>query len=180
MALPPDPDEPTRPLPPVDPARPVREREVVVEDVEPAWVREVLDRLRSLRTALAFVGVLAAAALGVALWALLSQEEEGDARRGASIDRVSRLEDRVDELERDTDRAPSRDAVRELGDRQEQLDERLSAFERQAGDDSAVEDLRRDVADLGTSVEEMTQTVQDLEQRVDELERAQADDGASP
>jgi hypothetical protein len=81
VSLPPDPDEPTRRLPPTEPAQPIREREVVTShELEPAWVQEVLDRLRSLRTAVALLGVVAVAALALALWALLMQEEEGDAR----------------------------------------------------------------------------------------------------
>src|SRR5688500_16071991 len=107
MSQPPDPDEPTRRLPAVEPAEPVREREVVTTtEPDPAW-QEILGRLRSLRGWLALVGVLATAALGVGLWALLSQEEEGDAQQGASQQRVQTLEDRVDKLESETEDAAS-------------------------------------------------------------------------
>ena len=48
-----------RRLPPVEPAEPLREREVVTTEPDPAWVQEILERLRSLRTAVALVGILA-------------------------------------------------------------------------------------------------------------------------
>lgn len=183
MSRPSDPDEPTRRLPPTEPAQPIREREVVTShELEPAWVEEVLDRLRSLRTAVGLLAVVAVAALGVALWALLTQEEEGDARRGASAERVSDLEDRVDDLESRTRDAASGDAVDRLRDEQESLEERVGAVEDRAGDPSngAIDGLQQDVTQLGDAVEEIGGTVEDLEQRVDELERQQAEGGGSP
>jgi cell division protein FtsL len=183
VSLPPDPDEPTRRLPPTEPAQPIREREVVTShELEPAWVQEVLDRLRSLRTAVALVGVVAVAALGLALWALLMQEEEGDARRGASAERVRDLEDRVDDLESQVRDAASDEAVDRLRDGQERLGERLRAVEDQAGGPSegAIEDLQQDVTQLGDAVEQNGGTLEDLEQRVDDLERQQNQTGDSP
>src|SRR5918992_117796 len=61
------------------------------------------------RDAVGLLAVVAVAALGLALWALLTQEEERDARGGASAERVSDLEDRVDDLESDAEQAPSRE-----------------------------------------------------------------------
>jgi chromosome segregation ATPase len=183
VALPPDPDEPTRRLPPTRPAEPIREREVVTGPDYEAWYAELLDRLRSLRTAVALLSILSVAALGVALWALLSQEEEGDARRGASSERVGELEDRIEELESDVGDAASSDAVDRLRDDQEQLaDEVRSVRERAGGgtSDAAVQDLQDDITQLGDGVEQLSGSVQDLEQRVDELEQQQAEGGASP
>src|SRR5918994_2943954 len=88
LSLPPDPDEPTRRLPPARPAEPLREREVVTSTgLDPTGTEEILGRLRSLRTAVTMVAVLAVLALGPGVWALLTQEEEGDARQGASQER---------------------------------------------------------------------------------------------
>jgi uncharacterized coiled-coil protein SlyX len=171
--VPRDPDDPTRPLPPAEPRRPVLEREAVVTAEPDPWAVEILDRLRSLRFGVTLVGLLAAAALAVALWALLSQDDR-DSRRGASAARVSTLEDRVDELEQQAGDAASSDDLASLRDRQRQLDERLSALEDEAGGGNAVEDLQGDVTQLSDSVEQLGQTVEDLDQRVQELEQQSA------
>ena len=64
-------DDPTRRLPPADP--------VAYGDAEELLFREdVRDRLRSLTTAVVMLAVLAVAALGIAIWALL------DARTAAT------------------------------------------------------------------------------------------------
>jgi DNA repair exonuclease SbcCD ATPase subunit len=182
VSRPPDPDEPTRRLPPTQPAEPLREREVVTStELNPAWIQEILDRLRSLRTAVALLGVLSVAALGVGLWALLTQEEEGDARQGASQERVRELEVRVDALESETEDAASQDAVGQLRDRQRQLEERLSAVEDQS-DPAAIEDVQADARQLSDGLEQVDQSIQQLEQRVDDLEQQQQQqqDSASP
>jgi hypothetical protein len=183
VSLPPDPNEPTRRLPPTEPAQPIREREVVTgHELEPAWVEEVLDRLRSVRAAVALLGVVAVAALGVALWALVTQEEEGDARRGASSERVGDLEDRVDDLESEMRDAASGDAVDRLRDGQERLGERLRTVEDRADGASgaAIDDLQQDMTRLGDAIEDVGGTLEDLEQRVDDLERQQTQNDASP
>lgn len=183
MSVPPDPEDPTRRLPPTEPAQPMREREVVMSDeLEPAWVQDMRDRLRSLRAAVALLGVLAVAALGVAVWSLLTQEEEGDAQRGASQERVRDLEQRVEDVESESGDAASRDAVERLRDEQEQLGERLTAVEDRPGGPSrgSVEELQADVTQLSDGVEQLGQSVEDLQQRVDELEQRQSEDTGSP
>jgi hypothetical protein len=113
VSRPVDPDEPTRRLPADAPPRPRApreyEREVVVAD-DYAWREEMLDRLSSLRTAVVLLGVLAVAALGVALYALLTQEEEGDVRRQGDIqqlgDAVQQLDERVQAVEEQQATAP--------------------------------------------------------------------------
>jgi gas vesicle protein len=180
MSLPPDPDEPTRRLPPARPAEPLREREVVTTEADPGWEQAILDRLRSLRTGLALVGVLATAALGVGLWALLSQEEEGDARQGASRERVQTLEDRVDEVESDTEDAASENAVERLRDQQQELEERLSAVEEQSSDGGGAQDVQADVQQLSDAIEQNGQAIEQLDQRVGDLEQQQSQDSASP
>ena len=134
MSRPPDPDEPTRRLPqthshgPLPPPAYEREVAVTAED-DLVWREEILDRLNSLRGAVVLLGILAVAALGVALWALLSPEEESDGRRGASAERVRDVEQRVDELEQESERAPSRRALSQLSETIDSLDERIAAVE---------------------------------------------------
>jgi DNA repair exonuclease SbcCD ATPase subunit len=192
VSRPPDPDEPTRRLPPTHPpdAPPPREyeREVAVATSdELVWREEVIDRLNSLRTAVFLVGVLAVAALGVAVWSLLTQEEESDARRGASVDRVRDLEERVEGLERDIERAPSRDALSQLAETVDSLDERVGAVEdrveRQGAggaSEQAVEDLQGDVQQLGDAVEQLGDAVEQLDQRLGAVEQRQEQQGGSP
>jgi len=188
VSLPPDPDEPTQRLPTTPPttppAEPLREREVVTTEPDPVWVEQIMGRLRSLRGWLALVGVLALAALGVGLWALLSKEEEGDAKQGAAVQRVQALEDRVDELEKDTDDAASQNAVDGLRDQQKELEQRVSAVEKQASDGGNADDVQADVQQLSDSVEQMGQSIDQLDERVGDLEQQQqsqqSDDSATP
>ncbi len=112
---------------------------------------DVRDRLRSLTRALVAVAVLAVAALGVGVWALL-EDDEDDRRPRAGA--VRALEERLDELEAEVQRAPSRVEV-SIRDEQRSLDERVEALEDSTSD--AVEDVRQDL--------------EELQQRVDELER---------
>jgi archaellum component FlaC len=165
-----DPDEPTRRLPPTRPAA-AEPRVAYTEADDVAWRELLLDRFRSLRTAVALLGVVAVAALGVALWALLSEQDEGGGDRGgASASSVSRLEDRVDELESAVERAPSRDDLSGIREGQRSIEQRLDALE-QAGEGSQ---------DAQQAVEDLQQSVQDLEQRVDELEQQQEDQSQTP
>ena len=182
MGRPPDPEEPTRRLPPAHrpaaPPPPEYEREVAVTASDDLlWREEIVDRLNSLRTGVVLLGILAVAALGIALWALLTQEEESDARAGASADRVRDLEQRVEELEQDIERAPSRDALSQLSETVESLDERVAAVEEQAADggasEQAVEDLRADVQQLGDAVEPLSDAIEQLDQRVAAVEQQQ-------
>jgi predicted RNase H-like nuclease (RuvC/YqgF family) len=185
VSRPPDPDEPTRRLPPAAPPPREYEREVAVPARdELIWREEIVDRLNSLRAAVVLLGIVAVAALGVALWALLTQEEESDARRGASMEQVRDLEERVEDLEQDVEQAPSRDELSQLSENVESLDERVGAVEdrveRQGADEQAVEDLQADVQQLGDAVEQLGGTVEQLDQRLDSVEQQQEQQGASP
>jgi predicted RNase H-like nuclease (RuvC/YqgF family) len=185
VSRPPDPDEPTRRLPPAQPPPLEYEREVAVTARdELIWREEIVDRLNSLRAAVVLLGILAVAALGIALWALLTQEEESDARRGASVEQVRDLEERVEELEQDVERAPSRDALTELSEAVESLDERVGAVEdrveRQGASEQAIEDLQGDVQQIGDAVEQLGETIEQLDQRLDAVEQQQEQQGASP
>jgi septal ring factor EnvC (AmiA/AmiB activator) len=136
--------------------------EVVTE--EPAGARAaLLDELRSLKRALALVGVIAIAALGVALWALLDQQDGGgDGTSGASSERVSRLEDRVDELEGDVEDAASDQSVSRLRQEQEDLAEEVSQLSEQSSG-----------SDAQDAVDQLEQQLEDLNGRVDDLEQQQ-------
>jgi hypothetical protein len=179
LSLPPDPDEPTRRLPPSRPAEPLREREVITStELDAVWTQEILGRLRSLRTAVTLVGVLSVVALGVGVWALLTKEEEGDAQRGASQQRVRELEVRLQALESETDDAASQDAVEQLRGQRRQLEQRLTAVEDQLHG-GALEDTRADIRQLSDGLEQVGQSIQQLDQRVDELEQ-QSQNSPSP
>jgi DNA repair exonuclease SbcCD ATPase subunit len=172
VTRPPDPEEPTRRLPPLR-----HEREVAVTtDDDLIWREEIADRLSSLRTAVVLLGILAVAALGIALWALLRQEEESDVRRGASADEVRDLEQRVEGLEREIERAPTRDALSQLSETVESLDERVGAVEDRVASEQAVEDLQGDVEQLGDAVEQLGDAIEQLDRRLSAVEQQ----GGSP
>ena len=120
------------------------------------WREYVTDRLRSLTRAMAVVAVLAVAALGISLWALLAEDDdeaEGRARARA----VRSLEDRVERLEAEVDRAPSRVVV-SVRDEQRSLDERLDELEQDTSE--AIEGLRQDVRELEDRVDELRQQLE--------------------
>jgi peptidoglycan hydrolase CwlO-like protein len=165
-------DDPTRPLgPPAD--RPaVREREYATTTEDPLWREELLDRLRSLRTAVALLGVLAVAALGVAIWALLTADDAKDQRGGSNRDpRVAELQNRVDDLESKLDKVPTQSDLSDLRDRQNSLDD-------------GVKQVGSDVKQLGSDTQQATQALQQdirkLDQRVSDVEQKQASASPTP
>jgi hypothetical protein len=83
----------------------------------------------SLRTGLMVVGVIAVAALGVAVYALMQANDDGGgggSRGGlASNERVSRLDDRIDRLSRQVQDARSGDSAGS-----DELDGRVAALEK--------------------------------------------------
>lgn len=154
MSTTPPPDRPTERLQPTPP--PQYER-VVPAGADPnlLFVR-LEDTISSLRTALVIVGVLAVAALGLGLYAVLSNDNStGTTRGAASADRVARLDDRVDRLSRQV----------------QQLRSSTNALTRR------VDDLSRQLATLrsesagGPASSDTTQALQDLNKRVDDLSR---------
>jgi hypothetical protein len=161
------PEEPTRRSPP---ARPIATERAVVRTApeETLWA-EVLDRLGSVRTGLVVVAVVALAALGVALWALL--EDTGEAgREDASRVRVERLADRVDRLESQLGEAASEGGVAALRDGQRALQRRVQTLE------ATVEESRaaaQDLEEIPAAVEGLQDSLEALEQRVEVLEQQQ-------
>jgi polyhydroxyalkanoate synthesis regulator phasin len=151
------------------------ERDVVGTEDSVYWHAVLLDQVRSLRNAVVLLGILAVGALGVAVWALLSEEDGGGGGRAASQTDVTALESRVDGLEQEIGRAASRDDVTRLSRDLDSLDARVGTLEdtvespQQGGagaDQQAVEELQADVQQLGASV-------QDIERRLGRLEQQQ-------
>lgn len=157
MSTTPPPDRPTERLQPSPPApqyeRVVEPRGPVATD--PTFLLTRLeDAISSLRTWLVLVGVLAAAALGLALYAVLSPDD-GTTRGAASSERVSRLDDRVDRLSR-------------------QVQELRSSSRGTDALSGRVDALSRQIATLrsqGSSSTDTTRAIEDLNRRVDDLSR---------
>lgn len=150
-----------RPLDPLPPRVPVAREAVVTEPaVDPRWAVRMDERVRNLRTLAALASVLALTGLGVSLYSLLR-----DDKKGASRDRVARIDRRVDRLEsRATQTADQSDASR--------LSNRIDA---KAGKQE-LQMLRDDVAKLRTTVSQTksgdssaTDATTKLGERIDRL-----------
>ena len=120
-------------------------------DPDTRWYLEIRDRLRSLNRALVVVAVLTVVALGVALWALFA-EENHDRRTQAGAIRA--LKERVDNLEAEVERAPTRVQV-SIREEQRSIDERLNALE--DGTNAAIADIRQDIDELRRRIDELQQ-----------------------
>jgi hypothetical protein len=156
MSLPPD--RPTERLQPQPPRQPVVEERYVSPAADPnAILLRLEDAVNSLRTGLMIVGVIAVAALGVAIYALMKDEGGGaGSRSGLATDsRVSQLDDRIDRLSRQVQDlrsgASSGGADAGLGDRVE-----------------ALETTVKELADRPTPGD-ATQAVQELSDRIDDV-----------
>lgn len=170
MAGPP-PEDPTRRLTPAAPP-PTTPREVAYVEGDPLTARDVLlDDLRSLRRWLALVGVLALAGLGVSLYTLLSDREDGDGR-GASRATVRALDARVDELESDLRDRATKSSVSELRDDQQALGDRVDEVAQQAGQGADQESVQ-------SSIDQVSEQVQELESRLEAVEQRSEDAGAT-
>jgi TolA-binding protein len=159
------PDDRTRRMPAVTPPPAGGLRETVHAERGPdPYQAELLDRVRAVQRWLALVGVLALAALGTALYAVLSEDEEGgrDAR-GASRQSVSDLRDRVETLEDEIGDRATKSSVSSLRSQQEELDERIAELDQQAGEgdadaaQQALEELRGDLQELDQRLEAVEQ-----------------------
>jgi ABC-type Na+ efflux pump permease subunit len=163
-----DPEPPTRRLEPsgaVPPPVPPPGEPVAAGVPDERLVHEELaDRIRTLRTWLAVLGTLAAIALGVALWALLTKEEESDAQRGATRNAVQRLDSRVDSLESEIGDRATKSSVDKLEDEQEGIRDDVAEVRKQA-------ENAGDTKEIEQSVETVTEDVQELEQRVEAVEQ---------
>lgn len=163
---PPPPDRPTERLRPSPPPPPVYEERVATAGVDAdAILLRLEDAIGSLRTGLMIVGVLAVAALGVAIYSLVQDDDEGGGSRSglATDSRVSDLEDRVDRISRQVQGLRSGDNAG--GDVPE---ERVAALE------ETVKDLaERPSADPQEAIDELSTRIDDIAQDVEQLKSAQ-------
>jgi hypothetical protein len=172
MSLPPDrPTEPLRPQPrqpqPVayEPVPPP----VQTVDVSAVLVR-LEDAVNSVRTGLMVVGVIAIAALGVAVYALIKANDtstDGSAG-GVSSARIAKLDDRIDRLSRQVQdvRSQSRSSSGDASG----LGDRVAALEKTVRELAA----RPTPGDATQAVKELSGRIDDLAGDVDQLKRAQA------
>ena len=179
MSTPPPPDRPTEPLgrpraaPVVEErvvaAAPLVEERVLAPVVDPSVILLRLeDAVDNLRTWLLFVGVLALAALGVALYAVLDDDTSragGGSTTGlASDERVSQIENRVDRLSRQlqdvrTDTGGGDDAA--LANRVDALETAIKAQPGSgaaSGTQDAIDELSGRIDDLASDVEALKQS----------------------
>ena len=172
VSTPPPPEEPTRPLPPATPppARVGVEREVAAPVEDPYRTELLLDQLRSLRTALAIVGLIAVAALAVAVYAALTKDEVSDAGAGASSQQVADLNDRVDALEADVKTRATKNQVSQLSDDVKALSDKVAKQSESAAssDNGGTDEQAR--SSIDQSVQTLSQDVKDLDRRVRDLE----------
>jgi polyhydroxyalkanoate synthesis regulator phasin len=156
MSTTPPPDRPTERLQPTPPP-PQYERAVEPRAPMAADATLLITAISSLRTWLVLVAVLAVAAVGLGLYAVL-RNDNGTTRGSASADRVARLNDRVDRLSRQVRQ------LRSASSGTSALSRRVDALSRQ------IAALRSQGAN-GSSPTDPTQAIQDLNKRVDDLSR---------
>jgi hypothetical protein len=119
---------------------------------ELAWRELIRDEMRSLRTGMVLLGVLAVAALGLALWGLLTAQAERNDPQTVSVARARSLERRVDRLEARVERLPSAADVARI--------------------QGSLQELRADVSRAQQATAALEVRVRELGQRVDELPAA--------
>jgi len=122
------------------------------------------DAVNSLRTGLMVVGVIAVAALGVAIYALMKEDGAGtNSRSGLASDaRVSQLDDRIDRLSRQVQAARS-DASGD--DEAAAVDDRVAALEKTVktlADRPAPGDATQAVDELSDRIDDVTADVEQL------------------
>ena len=182
---PPPPDRPTEPLRPArivpEPAPPpapppaavVQERVVAPMPDSSAILVRLEDAVDSLRMGLIVVGLIAAAALGVAIYALLHNDDaatNSGSRSGLASDaRVSRVNDRVDRLSRQVQglRQPRAAATGGAG---ADVSARVAALERTVRTLSA----RPAPKDPTQALTQLSGRIDDLRSDVDALKQAQS------
>lgn len=163
MSTTPPPDRPTERLRPSPP--PVYEEQVVTPAADPnAVLLRLEDAIGSLRTGLMVVGVIAVAALGVAIYALTKAGDSGGASNSgaASGERVSQLDDRIDRISRQVQ--DLRSGSRSSGDA---VEGRVAALER------TVKTLAdRPSTDPQQAIDQLSKRIDDVAQDVEALQQA--------
>jgi ElaB/YqjD/DUF883 family membrane-anchored ribosome-binding protein len=168
-------DDPTRRLQPSVPPPPPEGtyRETVYAEPDPeASPPALLERLRALQRWVAVLGALSLIALGVGLYALLAEDEEGRGDgRGASRQSVRDLRERVETVEDEVRDRATKNSVSSLREQQEALDDRVGEVSEQAsGDTGGAEEAQQ-------AAEELQNDIQALEQRIEAVEQNAGDDG---
>lgn len=160
---PPPPDRPTEPLRPAVPAQVVQER-VVAPTVDPSVILLRLENaIGSLRTGLTIVGLIAVAALGVAIYALLKDDSSsrGGSRRGLATDaRVSQVDGRVDRLSRQLQNVRAGSDTAALGSRVDALERTVKTLASRP----AAGDPTQAIDQLSSRVDTLTRDVDRLKQ----------------
>ena len=160
---PPPPDRPTERLQP-SPGPPVYEERVATSPDASAILLRLEDAISSLRTGLVIVGVIAVAALGVAIYTLLQDDESGGGTRSglASDERVSQLDERVDRISRQVQ------GLRAGGDGGgDEVEQRVAALER------SVETLaERPAADPQQAIDELSGRIDEIARDVERLQES--------
>jgi hypothetical protein len=142
----------------------IEERYVAPAADPNALLLRVEDMIASLRTGLVIVGVIAVAALGVAIYALMKDDGSGGSRSGlASDSRVSRVNDRVDRLSRQVQDlrstgGSSNDDTAALGDRIAALEKTVKTL----ADRPAPGDATQAVKVLSGRIDDVTRDVEAL------------------
>jgi hypothetical protein len=164
MSIPP-PDRPTQRLQPQPPPQPVYEERVVSPAVDThAVLLRLEDAIQSLRTGLMIVGVIAVAALAVAIYALMKDDNGSSAAssNAASDSRVSQIDDRVDRISRQVQDLRSggagKDDTAALGDRVAALEKTV----KQLADRPAPGDATQAVRELSDRIDDVTADVEQL------------------
>jgi len=148
----------------------VEERDVAPAADPSAVLLRLEDAVNSLRTGLMVVGVIAVAALGVAIYALMKEDGGTGSRSGlASDSRVSQLDDRIDRLSRQVQDLRTDSAGDGGGDATE-LGERVEALE------MTVKELadRPAPGDATQAVQELSDRIDDIAADVEQLKSAPA------
>ena len=153
-------DRPTEHLPAAAPV--AREAVVADEVIDPLWAERLEDSLRSLKRLVALLAVLALAGVGLSLYALLRAEDD---RQGASRERVARLDNRVDRLERRLGSTTNEAEVARLKGR---LDNKADAQSLQELSDD-VQQLQASLDEVSSGDDSFEDAVTELDGRVDEL-----------
>ena len=164
-AGPEDPGAPTERLRPREPA--VRERAATYEtSTYDAWLGRLDDRLRSLTTVVVVVGLLALAALAVAVYGVIHENRLADRADSAA---VSNLRSRVSELEGRTAGSAGKGTISSLNSR---LSQKANESDLQRLGDE-VSRVRSSVAGLtgaNGAVATLRQQVDQLDQQVSQLQ----------
>jgi hypothetical protein len=170
MSTPPPPDRPTERLrPSPGPPPPGYEKRVVAPAADPnAVLLRLEDAIGSLRTGLMVVAVLAVAALGVAIYALMKNDGSGGGSGDglASDARVSQLDDRIDRISRQVQTVRSGGA--DTGGAGAEVDDRVAALE------NTVKTLAdRPSTDPQGAIDQLSGRIDDVAKDVEALQQSQ-------